>query len=138
MINYLFVFMLLTSSTLVAAAEDYDTIPQDFFRDIAEQRYSEAIDGLVAKEGIAPTTDATQLKNTFIASVTPLGAYRFNELVEKKALGSRYVVLYYIVGMDKKPITVRINLYKPNEVWVVKSFNFDTDVDKLAQNVSPR
>lgn len=132
---------LLASATILLAtsalsAEQYDNIPAQFFKEFSEKKYADSIDTLLKYQKIAPATDSFELKRNFIGSVNTLGDYRYNELITKREIGTRYVVLYYIIGMDKKPMSMRLSLYKPSNEWIIKSFNFDSDVDKMPDPAS--
>lgn len=132
--KFLALLFVLTAAPYVNASEDYGPIPDLFFKEFTSHRYAQSLDVLLGNQGVPyeNTQEDSKLRNNFVSSIEALGKYKYKELFFKKEFTSRYVVLMYVVGMEKKPMMFRLNLYKLDDVWYVKSFNFDSDFDKIA------
>lgn len=130
------VFMMLSST--VWATEDYGPVPELFFTEYMKKNYAGAIDVLLNNQSVDPTAGQTdeQLRQTFTTSVSNLGNFEYKELVYTKEVGTRFVVLKYVIGMTKQPVMLRLNLYKPQDRWLVKGFNFDSDFEKAFNNLT--
>lgn len=59
-----------------------------------------------------------------------VGKYYGYELIVEKRLSESYVLLSYLVKYERQPIRFTFQFYKPNDVWLIYSFQFDGDIDK--------
>ncbi len=59
-----------------------------------------------------------------------VGKYYGYELIVEKRLSESYVLLSYLVKYERQPIRFTFQFYKPNDVWLIYSFQFDGDIDE--------
>ncbi|MBC9250776.1 hypothetical protein A9179_10855 [Pseudomonas alcaligenes] len=117
--------VLISFSANVLAAEDYDGIPENFIKLIAAKKIPEAIDSLYPNEGYWSTPQGIAEKANISAKFVKFGDYRFHQLLsEKSIVDDRYVTLSYFVGFQNKPEFFSITLYKPENSWTAREFNF--------------
>ncbi|MNZ75143.1 hypothetical protein D3C78_936140 [compost metagenome] len=107
------------------ATESYNETPEKFIKTIKESHYQEAIDSLYPGSEYWKTPEGQAEKAGFSAKMEKAGEYRFHELLSEKKVGSRYVVLSYLVGFKNRPLFFSIVMYKPEDLWIAKGIQFD-------------
>ncbi len=129
--------MLYFFCSIAWAGDNYGPVPELFFNEFSKRNFAESIDVLLSNQDVKVSPGATdqQLRQNFTSTVNTLGDFEYKELVYKKEVGTRFVILKYIIGMAKKPIMFRLSLYKPQDRWLVKGFNFDSDFEKATNDL---
>jgi hypothetical protein len=117
------------------AAQTCDVIAAQFFKQVQQEKYSEAVDQAFATNPYsARTLDAiTQLKSQFLATTAAIGKYRGNEQVLKKTVSDRYTYLYFFVAFDRQPLKIEFHCYRPTDKWVLQNLQFS---DKVGADIA--
>jgi len=103
-----------------------------FFNDYKKNGASIALDNLYStNKWMDRATDAiTNLKSQLEGlNEAYVGKYYGYELIVEKQLAESYVLLSYLVKYDRQPIRFTFQFYKPNDIWVIYSFQFDGNID---------
>jgi hypothetical protein len=103
-----------------------------FFNDYLKNGASIALDNLYStNKWMNRATDAlTNLKSQLEGlNEDYVGKYYGYELIVEKHLAESYVLLSYLVKYDRQPIRFTFQFYKPNDRWIIYSFQFDGDID---------
>lgn len=58
-----------------------------------------------------------------------IGKYYGYEIITKKQLSESFVLISYLVKYERQPLRFTFELYKPNDKWILFSFNIDSDID---------
>jgi hypothetical protein len=59
-----------------------------------------------------------------------VGKYYGYELIVEKRLTESFVLLSYLVKYDRQPLRFTFQFYKPNDTWMIFSFQYDGNMDE--------
>ncbi len=72
-----------------------------------------------------------RIKERLNTSRKLLGEYYGEELIKLESVGDSFVKYTYMLKYDRQPVKIEIVLYRPNEVWLLYTMQFD---DKLTKD----
>jgi hypothetical protein len=107
-------------------------IAEYFFKDYKANGASAALDDLYStNKWMSRATDAISNLKSQLEGLNEdyVGKYYGYELITEKHLAGSYVLLSYLVKYDRQPIRFIFQFYKPNDKWVIYSFQFDGNID---------
>jgi hypothetical protein len=105
---------------------DENALPETFAKQVAEEKYLEAIGGTIGANpwgGVTPDT-LTDFTQNLTNTIKQMGAYKFHERVDSQAIGSRWKKVTYLMGFERQPLLLVFSLYKPADEWVVMDISF--------------
>ncbi len=103
-------------------------IVNNFFTQFEEQGISVALDGIYSSnEWMLRSTDAISKLKSDMEGLNEeyIGKYYGYELIVAKELSDSYILMSYLVKYDRQPLRFTFQFYKPNNKWVVHSFQYD-------------
>jgi hypothetical protein len=65
-----------------------------------------------------------------------MGKYYGYEIITKKKFAESFVLYSYLVKYDRQPIRFIFKFYKPNDKWVLYSYEFDDKLDDEIQEAA--
>lgn len=119
-------------SSFGMAQDNPNKLVEAFFEDYKKEGPSKALDNLYATNiWMNRATDAiTNLKSQLEGlNEDFVGKYYGYELMVEKKLAESYILQSYLVKFDRQPIRYTFQFYKPNDKWLVYSFQFDGNID---------
>jgi hypothetical protein len=81
-----------------------------------------AIDG--SKEALTQANNLRQIQDYY-------GAYRGYELISAIDITPKTKVVYLIIDFDKGPLFAKFVVYRPDQVWILVNFNFNTKTESI-------
>jgi hypothetical protein len=118
--------------TLIVGSLNAQSSPKElsekFFKTYEKKGSSEALDELYST---SPWIDKAQdavlnLKNQIAGlNESYVGKYYGYELITEKKITSSFVLRSYLVKFDRQPIRYTFKFYKPNDTWIIYSFQYD-------------
>ncbi|MCF8332257.1 MAG: hypothetical protein K9H84_07380 [Bacteroidales bacterium] len=108
-----------------------EEIVEQFFGEYQKKGAGTAIDNLYStSQWISKKSDAIiQLKNKLEGlNEDYVGKYYGYEPIVEKKLSESYLLMSYLVKYDRQPIRFTFQFYKPDEEWVIYSFQFDSSI----------
>jgi len=130
------ILLLATVFVINAQKNDYEKIPDTFFK-IFEQKGTDAsIDYIYSTNTYLSGNLSANLKiKAELKKVTSmLDNYYGYEKIDEQFLGKSYLKLTYIARFKRQPIRFIFILYKPEKKWQLQQFKFDDKVSKLFDN----
>ena len=134
------VFVLISISYSGMAQNDPNEIVQLFFEDYQKLGASEALDKLYfTNDWMDRAAEAIEYVKTQIEELNEdfVGKYYGYELMVEKKLAKCYILQSYLVKYDRQPIRFTFQFYKPNDKWMIYSFQFDgnitTEIEEAAK-----
>ena len=126
------VFVLISISYSGMAQDGPNKLVEAFFEDYQKIGPSKALDNLYStNKWMNRATDAiSNLKNKLEGlNEDYVGKYYGYELMVEKKLAESYILQSYLVKFDRQPIRYTFQFYKPNDEWLIYSFQFDGNID---------
>ena len=124
--------------TLVFGAEKYDNIPEAFIGHLQEKDFQKAVESIYPDQdkSYLSTPDGALIISKLKHDLEGYGEYKYHELISEEKIGTRFVIVTYIVGMQFKPSYMSFKLYRPEEHWAVLNFKYNDNLHTLKkQNV---
>jgi len=111
-------------------ASDYNSIPEQFFKQLQSDKPEKAIDYLYStNEWVSLESDQVLNLKAQIAGLAGLiGNYVFHELILEEMVGTRYAHLIYLVGYERQPVRFELRMYKASKEWRFQGVSFDTNL----------
>lgn len=125
------IFLLATFHSSLSQATP-EQLTATFFKTFEKEGSSVALDQLYATNPwMSRSTDGITKLKSQVEDLNEdfVGKYHGYEKITKKALGSSYMLLSYMVKYDRQPIRFIFHYYKPKDHWVLYSFKFDASID---------
>ncbi|MEO1022182.1 MAG: hypothetical protein AAFW89_06515 [Bacteroidota bacterium] len=127
--SFLLIIGLFTLATSELKAQDVPTqIAERFFENYKNKGSDDAIDSLYASnKWISRAADALANLKSQISGLNEdyVGTYYGYELIVEKKLGDSFALQSYLVKYDRQPIRFTFLFYRPNEEWMLYSFQYD-------------
>lgn len=129
--------IILTTSISSYSQETPDEIIKKFF-DTFQNNTDKALDDIYSTNvWTAQMTDAiTSLKKMIKSYPTEMGKYHGHDLITKQKCTERFVLYSYMARYDRQPMKFVFEFYKPNDKWILFSFNSSPDVDDDVENAA--
>lgn len=115
------------SRTAYSSPQDFSGIPDKFF-DLLKQGQTIEAFSFIGK-GAGKTEKIPS--DLILKVVEGNGGYKFHELTKQVDYGKSYIAQAYIVGLKTGPALLTWKLYYNGEKWIVKYFNFTSDIDDI-------
>ncbi|KPM49634.1 hypothetical protein [Jiulongibacter sediminis] len=122
---------LLATSQFTQAQNNPDKIVEAFFDNYVNAGASEALDQLYASnKWMSRATDAINSLKSKLEGLNEdfVGPFYGYELIVEKKLSQSFILRSYLVKYDRQPIRFTFQFYKPDNKWVVHSFQYDGNV----------
>lgn len=110
----------------------YERIVDAFFQKIQGGKAEEAITYYFSQNPLMAgmSVEVERLKGQIGAAVKTLGEYRGRQLLVKRVIAGRLIVVRYFAFYDAAPARFTFHFYKPKEAWVPLYVFFDTNYAK--------
>lgn len=86
----------------------------------------DAVQAWIKGSAIEGNRDALTQANNLREVQDYYGSYRDYEVVSIHDLTSRTRVVYLVLNFDKGPLFAKFVAYRPDQVWILANFNFNT------------
>ncbi len=122
-------------SVAAQTGQTCDVIAAQFFKQVQEEKYGEAIDQAFATNPYSAkmAESIKQLRSQFASAISLIGKYHSNELLLQKTVANRYAYLYYFVAFDRQPMKFEFHCYRGSDRWVLQNFEFS---DKIGSDIA--
>lgn len=119
-------------------AEPYNETIEKFFSLISAGDYGGAIDYIYTGNPwfSVKSDDIQQLRSQFVGLGALVGVYISHELLVEEKMGGRLVYLNYFVAMERQPMSFRFMFYKPQDTWLIQSFEYSDDIDEWLREIA--
>lgn len=108
-------------------------IVETFFKDYVKSGSSIALDNLYStNKWMTRSADAIVNLKSQMQGLNDdyVGKYYGYELIVEKRLTESFVLLSYLVKYDRQPLRFTFQFYKPNDTWMIFSFQYDGNMDE--------
>jgi len=108
-------------------------IADTFFKDYVKSGSSIALDNLYStNKWMTRSADAIVNLKSQMEGLNDdyVGKYYGYELIVEKRLTESFVLLSYLVKYDRQPLRFTFQFYKPNDAWMIFSFQYDGNMDE--------
>lgn len=108
-------------------------IVDTFFKDYVKSGSSIAIDNLYStNKWMTRSADAIVNLKSQMEGLNDdyVGKYYGYELIVEKRLTESFILLSYLVKYDRQPLRFTFQFYKPNDTWMIFSFQYDGNMDE--------
>lgn len=138
----LLLIILLSLSTLAEsiAQESVESIIETFFKNYEEKGAEYCVQELYnTNPWTSRIEDAVNNIKSQLARFNEdlVGTYYGYEKIVKKQLGDSYVLYAYFMKFDRQFLRLTFQFYKPNDKWMLYSFqfddNYDTEIEEAAK-----
>ncbi len=128
----------LTAQDSGGKTEPYNETIDKFFALIKDGDYGGAIDYIYAGNPwfSVKSDDIQQLRSQFVGLSGLVGAYISHELLVEEKIGGKLVFLNYFVAMERQPMSFRFMFYKPQDTWLIQSFEYSDDIDEWIEEMA--
>jgi hypothetical protein len=116
----------------------YGETIEKFFALIKDGDYGGAIDYIYTGNPwfSVKSDDIQQLRSQFVGLSALVGDYISHELLVEEKIGGRLVYLNYFVAMERQPMSFRFMFYKPQDTWLIQSFEYSDDIDEWIEEIA--
>jgi hypothetical protein len=118
-------------SLIIYAQKSPEALISDFFTEYATNT-NKAIDDLYSTNSWSSRIkDGIDNLKKEINGYSPdyMGKYYGYELITKKQFSQSLILYSYLIKYDRQPLRFVFKFYKPNDKWIVYSFNVDSNID---------
>ncbi|WP_304237505.1 hypothetical protein [Jiulongibacter sediminis] len=129
--KFFLLFSLIITSQSALAQNNPDKIVETFFDNYVNAGASEALNQLYASnKWMSRATDAINSLKSKLEGLNEdfVGPFYGYELIVEKKLSQSFILRSYLVKYDRQPIRFTFQFYKPDNKWVVHSFQYDGNV----------
>ena len=79
----------------------------------------------------------SELETKLIKLISVVGNYNGYEKIKEKNIGNNYKLETYMLKYDRQPVKFTFIFYRPDTIWHIQNFyfntDFDDDIEKMAQ-----
>ena len=119
--------LIITSSNILKAQTTTEEFFNEFFT-LYEKSPEEAISILSRDFDLAYKQSFEFSKKKYLSNISQAGALNGYEKIMERSVGNSLKLVSYLLKYEKEPVRFTIIFYKPKDRWVIRRFQFDTDL----------
>ncbi|HRG39207.1 MAG TPA: hypothetical protein PK289_11810 [Bacteroidia bacterium] len=75
-------------------------------------------------------SDIETIKIKLADFINGMGEYYGFEPITEKSIGESYVLKSFLIKYERQPVRFTFILYRPNEIWQIQNFTYDTKISE--------
>ena len=141
MCSCIFVFGQLTSAAQTADSnqkKEVQSLPSIIISGLnayKDKGPEEAVRAWIKDSAIDGSKDALTQANNLRQIQDYYGAYRDYEVLSIKEITPKTRVVYLVLDFDKGPLFAKFLIYRPDQVWILVNFIFNTKIESILPTV---